>query len=151
MYAERYGISLAEWRLLAALMFNGPGSVNGLARELAVDKGWVSRSARGLVRNKLVAAVVDPGDSRRVLLQPTSSGKALYKTIFPEAIDRQNRLVNVLDESERRVLDGLLARLQRRAEELNSGSIGSKRDPIPRQSNGAGAKRKRKVVAVSAE
>lgn len=151
-YAERYGISLAEWRLLAALMFSGPGSVNGLARELAVDKGWVSRSARGLAKKRLIATVVDPGDARRVLLQPTSSGRALYKKILPAAIDRQNRLVSALDESERRTLDELLARLQRQAEVLINGSIGSRCDPIlQKQSDRVGSRRKGKMVAVSAE
>lgn len=118
LYAKRYGVLLAEWRLLAALMIEGPSSVNGLARALGTDKGWISRTAAGLVEKGYAAARAEPGDARRFRLEVTAAGRTLYGKILPAAVERQSRLVAVFSDKERRLLDDLLARLLREAEKL---------------------------------
>lgn len=118
LYAGRFGIPLAEWRLLAALAAEGPSSVNELAAAMAIDKGWVSRTVAALTRKKLVSLRRRAEDARRVEIAFTTAGRALYARILPAAIERQRRLVSVLTRAEQSMLDDVLAKLQRQAEVL---------------------------------
>lgn len=118
LYARRFGIPLAEWRLLATLATTGPASVAGLAKALGTDKGWISRTAAALVEKKLAVTTADREDGRRFHLSLSAAGRSLYEKIAPAAIQRQRRLLAVLSDQEQRVLDDLLARLQREAERI---------------------------------
>lgn len=118
LYARRYDIPLAEWRLLAALALEAPSSINALAVALGTDKGWVSRTAASLMGKGLVAAREDPSDGRRMDIDLTPSGRALYARIVPAAIERQRRLVAVLSPTERQTLDRILSKLQSQANVL---------------------------------
>lgn len=118
LYAGRYDIPLAEWRLLAALALEAPSSVNGLAEALGADKGWVSRTAASLMSKGLVDSRDDPSDGRRMEIDLSQAGRALHARIVPAAIARQRRLVSVLSPAERRSLDRILEKLQRQADVL---------------------------------
>ena len=118
LYAKRYGIPLAEWRLLTALATVTPASVNSLAAYLGTDKGWISRVTASLVQKGLANTIPDPTDARRFEIALTASGRELYARIQPAAIDRHRKLVAVLSEEEMRTLDTLLERLQQQAERL---------------------------------
>ncbi len=118
LYAGKYDIPLAEWRLLAALALEAPSSVNGLAAALGTDKGWVSRTAASLMSKGLVASRDDPSDGRRMQIDLTQAGRALYARIAPAAIARQRRLVSVLSGAERRALDRIIEKLQYQADAL---------------------------------
>ena len=118
LYAKRYGVPLAEWRLLTALATARSASVNSLAGHLGTDKGWISRVAATLVQKGLAATIPDPADARRFAIILTAKGCGLYARIEPAAIDRDRRLVAVLSTDELRTLDNLLDRLQQQAERL---------------------------------
>ncbi len=118
LYARRFGIPLAEWRLLATLATTGPASVAGLAKALGTDKGWISRTATALVDKGLAVTKDDEHDGRRFHLSLTSAGRTLYDRIVPAAIERQRRLLAVLSDRERKLLDDLLGRLQQQAEAI---------------------------------
>lgn len=118
LYARRFGIPLAEWRLLATLATTGPSSVAGLAKALGTDKGWISRTAGALVEKKLARTTADAHDGRRFHLTLNPAGRALYERIVPAALERQRRLLSVLAPQERVLLDDLLVRLQREAERI---------------------------------
>ena len=130
LYARRYGVPLAEWRLLAALMIAGPSSVNSLAAALGTDKGWISRTVTGLVNKELVKLSPDPDDARRFYIEPKAAGRALYNNILPAALARQRRLVSVLSSKEKSVLDELLMKLQVQAEALAEGTEGLEESPL---------------------
>lgn len=118
LYAGRYGVPLAEWRVLAALALEAPISINALAAALRADKGWVSRVVGALAGKGLAAVGGDVADARRVRVQLTDAGKLLYARILPAAIARQRKLVSVLTPAELRTLDRLLEKLQRQADQL---------------------------------
>ena len=118
LYAKRFGVPLAEWRLLTALATVTPASVNSLAAHLGTDKGWISRTAAALVQKGLARTIPDPGDARRFDIALTDAGRELYARLEPAAIERHRKLIAVLSETERRTLDELLERLQRQAERL---------------------------------
>lgn len=117
-YARRFHVSLAEWRLIATLALHAPISVNALSAELSTDKGWISRTAAALVRKGLVKTRTDAADARKLLLDLSSKGRALYARIEPAARARQTRLLSALTDRERALFEAALAKLQRRASEM---------------------------------
>jgi DNA-binding MarR family transcriptional regulator/ribosomal protein S18 acetylase RimI-like enzyme len=68
--------SLAESRLLYEIAHGGGTSAAGIARELALDAGYLSRLLQGLRRRGLVAGRASPHDARRSLLSLTRKGRA---------------------------------------------------------------------------
>jgi DNA-binding MarR family transcriptional regulator len=121
LYAQRFGVPLAEWRLLAALAIEVPASVNSLAAALSTDKGWISRTAASLVEKGLAATREDPDDARSFQIVLTPAGRALHKRILPAAQERQHKLLEGFTGKELATLDDLLARLQRQADIVAEG------------------------------
>lgn len=123
LYASRYGVLLAEWRLLGALAVEAPSSVTALAATLSMDKGALSRTAAALVKKGLVEMRPDSTDARRTEIGLTAAGRELYARVLPAAMDRQRRLLSVLTPVERAMLDKVLAKLQLQAEMLADAPI----------------------------
>lgn len=120
-YAARFGLTIAEWRVMAVLGRFAPLSARDVVARTAMDKVRVSRAVAGLLKEKLILRRVDPGDRRRVLLSLSARGQGIYRQIAPLAIAREAELVAALSDSERRQLDRLLAKLQARAESVSGG------------------------------
>ncbi|MDX3905448.1 MAG: MarR family winged helix-turn-helix transcriptional regulator [Pigmentiphaga sp.] len=143
LYAQQYGIQLAEWRLLAALMTeSAPDSVNDLATALGTDKGWISRTAAALVKKGLAATVPERSDGRRFRIVVTPAGRRIYDRILPAAIERQRRLVSVLTEDELASLNVMIDKLQRQADALiaDTRTDEATRGPAPAGKRRASAK-----------
>src|ERR1700683_592581 len=104
-YSERFGLSIAEWRVMAVL-----GQSPGLpAREVAMrtemDKVQVSRAVAGLVRRRRVQKTMDGTDGRVMRLALTARGRAIHDEIVPQALKLEERFLSALDARERAVFD----------------------------------------------
>lgn len=117
-YAKSLNVSLAEWRLIAALARSAPISVNALSSDMSTDKGWISRTAASLAGKGYLTTRSDDNDARKVILELTAKGKSLYTRSFPSVLKRQEKLLSGLSEDEREALDRVLAKLQHRADEM---------------------------------
>jgi len=117
-YPRRFGVRLAEWRVIDALHAGGEISANQISRWLRTDKAWVGRSVDRLVRAGHVRRRADPAHGRRLLLALTPKGRRAYAAIASAARRRHDNLLAALTTGERRVLERVLAKLQRRAGEL---------------------------------
>lgn len=97
-----------EWRILGMLGAYAPMSLQGLAREVALDKSQASRAVSAMIERGLLQRDSDATDGRGVQLSLTVQGRALYRKVFPRAVKRNEELLSVLSEEERRVLDRAL-------------------------------------------
>ena len=70
--------SLAEARLLYELAHRDGLSAAGLARDLGLDPGYLSRTLQGLEKAGLIARVPDAEDGRRSRIDLTEAGRAAY-------------------------------------------------------------------------
>ena len=114
-YPRRFGIRLAEWRVIDAL-HAGPGiSANRISQWLRTDKAWVKRSVDHLVAAGYVRRRPDPTDARRFLLSLTAKGERAYAAIAAAARRRNQNLIGALSSVERRALEDVLGKLQARA------------------------------------
>lgn len=114
-YRDRFGLSIADWRVMAVLGRFGPLTAGEVGARTAMDKVTVSRATARLIARRLVARAADATDRRRTILQLTARGARAHRQIVPLARRRERELAAVLSERERRELDTLLAKLQRHA------------------------------------
>ena len=110
-YAERFGIGITEWRVLAVLGRYPELSANGVAERTAMDKVAVSRAVARLLRTGLIEREVHGSDRRRSVLRLSEAGYRVYDQVAPMALDYERELLAGFSEDERAVLDRLLTRL----------------------------------------
>lgn len=91
-YRQRFGISVAEWRVLAHLYHSGGVSVRDIEARVAMEKSKVSRAAARLEAAGHVAKQTDPRDRRLVQLVLTEAGQALMRDLLPLATGYQAAL-----------------------------------------------------------
>jgi len=87
---------------------HAPMSLQGLAREVNLDKSQASRTVSEMIERGLLQRESDESDGRGVQLSLTAQGRALYRKVFPRAVKRNEELLSVLSEEERAVLDRAL-------------------------------------------
>ncbi|RMD47307.1 MAG: MarR family transcriptional regulator, partial [Alphaproteobacteria bacterium] len=92
-YRSRYGLGVAEWRLVAHLgRTQGPVSVREVHARVDLDKSKVSRAAARLEREGLIVKRTSPTDRRLVELRLTERGRALHAAIAALAVGYQQEL-----------------------------------------------------------
>ena len=120
LYKTRFGLTIPEWRVLAALARFAPLSAGDVAGRTAMDKVRVSRAVSKLIDGGYVTAVQDKADRRRTLLRLSTKGKRVHGEIAPLALAREAALVAALEPAEARQLDRLLSKLQAQAAALDA-------------------------------
>ena len=110
-YAQRFGIGVTEWRVVAVLGRYPDLSAGEVAARTAMDKVAVSRAVARLLERGLVQRDTHGDDRRRSVLALSRSGQRIYDEIAPLALDLERRLLSRLDRDERDALDALLDKL----------------------------------------
>jgi DNA-binding MarR family transcriptional regulator len=128
-FKDRFGVKPTDLRILVMLGAYQPISVNEVSRRTHIDKAWISRSLRGLLRRKLIAKTSHPSDNRASLLSLTRQGEALLREIAPVAEDYQRQL---LEGQRARDVERVLDLLSARAEEMFQAAVQQKRRTIHR-------------------
>ncbi|MEV0386297.1 MarR family transcriptional regulator [Nonomuraea sp. NPDC050643] len=72
--AERLGVAETDVQCLHVLDRHGPATPGTLAKHVKLTTGSASRMIDRLVAAGCVRRVADPGDRRRVLIEPTQEG-----------------------------------------------------------------------------
>ena len=92
-YQSEFGLSIAEWRVLAHLAQSGAVSVREIQARVDMDKSRVSRAATRLETAGFVAKHAHPTDGRLVDLSLTEAGRALFARLVPVALAYQAELI----------------------------------------------------------
>ena len=111
LYAEPFGLSVTQWRVMAALGRFAPLTASDVGQRIVMDKVAVSRAVARLMQRGLVERATDRADRRRASLRLSARGRAVHARIVPLALTYQDRLYNVLSADERRSFDALTDRL----------------------------------------
>jgi DNA-binding MarR family transcriptional regulator len=117
-YPRRFGVRLAEWRVIDALHAGRGISANQISQWLRTDKAWVGRSVERLIAAGYVRRRPDPEHGRRLLLSLTAKGERTYAAIAAAARRRHDNALAALSPAERKALERMLAKLQARAAEM---------------------------------
>jgi len=112
-YAERFELSVNEWRAMAILGRYPGVSANEVAERTAMDKVAVSRALARLIDAGRVRRTTHGDDRRRSVLELTARGRKVYEQVAPMALRHEQRLLAHLDTQERDWLDRILTKLDR--------------------------------------
>lgn len=80
-----HGLSIAMWRVLAALSANGEQRQVDIAGMTSIDVSTLSRLVTRLVRRGLVTRARSRSNSREVVVRLSRRGEALVATLIPVA------------------------------------------------------------------
>ncbi|MBM7118488.1 MarR family winged helix-turn-helix transcriptional regulator [Archangium primigenium] len=115
VYAEQYGLSTQEWRLIAVLGEDGERTQLDLVKRTRMEKVPVSRAARALEDRGLVRRTQSEHDARSRRLSLTPSGRRIYERVAPAALEAEAEVLAELAPRERATLRTLLERVERSA------------------------------------
>ena len=85
LYQHKFGISVAEWRVVAHLSQAGTVSVREIHERVDMDKSKVSRAASRLEATGYITKTANPEDGRLVALALTAKGRAMIDDLAPLA------------------------------------------------------------------
>lgn len=122
IYVDKFGISIAGWRVLVTLAEYGELQAKEVARLTSMDKVRVSRTVAGLMEQDLLARRVCDNDSRATLLSLNAAGSRLYQRIVPQALAWERDLVAPLSKAEQQSLSRILDKLEGRLAEISEGA-----------------------------
>lgn len=111
-YHEQFGLTVAEWRVMAVLGRFGPDAATGLCTRTAMDKVTVSRAMNRLIDHDLITRNSDSDDRRRVIARLTRKGQSIHDKIVPVALAHERTLLAALEPEEAATLGRLLDKLQ---------------------------------------
>jgi DNA-binding MarR family transcriptional regulator len=118
LYAERYDIGIAEWRVIATLGQYDRMTAKDVGVHSRMHKTKVSRAVAALEDKGLASREPNENDMREAFLTLTGRGRRVYQDLAPRALAFERALDAALGAREREHLDGLLRKLEARALEL---------------------------------
>lgn len=114
-YEERFGLKIAEWRVLAVLAEFDAHSHSEIVAKTAMDKVSVSRAVQSLANRGLVRRSLNSKDGRSQIATLTAAGTKLFQQIAPLARAYEAKLLDGFSLSDIERLKTLLTRLEERA------------------------------------
>ncbi|MEQ1725755.1 MAG: MarR family winged helix-turn-helix transcriptional regulator [Sphingopyxis sp.] len=118
-YQARFGLKVAEWRLLAVLGQGATMNQRALVHATRMDKVTVSRAAAALSERGLIVRAASANDGRSHSLSLSEAGQALYLEIAPAALVMEQAVLGCLTLDERLALSAMLVRLRDAADGLS--------------------------------
>ncbi len=122
LYADRFGLSVTQWRVMAALGRFAPLTASEVGQRIVMDKVAVSRAVANLLERGLVERATDREDRRRAPLRLSAAGRAMHAKIVPLALKYESELYKGLPAEDRRTLNSLCDKLFRHAKVLRKGA-----------------------------
>ncbi|AWL37468.1 MULTISPECIES: MarR family winged helix-turn-helix transcriptional regulator [unclassified Streptomyces] len=107
------GLSPATASALGRLGREGPQRLTDLARDEGVSQPNMTQLVNRMERDGTARRVADARDGRGVLVEVTAHGRAVLRQRRAERAEALARLIDALDESERRAVETALPALAR--------------------------------------
>ncbi|MGH8851431.1 MAG: MarR family winged helix-turn-helix transcriptional regulator [Casimicrobiaceae bacterium] len=104
-------ITAAQYVILATLAYGPTDSASGLCRGVSYDPGAMTRMIDRLERKGLVRRVRCPDDRRKINLELTDEGKAVYPRVIDSAVTVLNRYLRGFSREEITQFESYLNRM----------------------------------------
>lgn len=117
-YADRFGIGIPEWRVIANLGRTPGLTANEVVERSAMDKVTVSRAVAALEQKGLLAREKDSDDKRKSRLTLSVKGQGVYAEIAPLALGFERDLLTALSVDEVAQLDRIIDKLTGKMDSL---------------------------------
>jgi DNA-binding MarR family transcriptional regulator len=110
-YQARFGLKIAEWRVMAVLGDIGTATQRKLTEATLMDKVAVNRACKVLADRGLIEREPNASDGRSHLLALTKEGKSIHSEVMPLARAMEADIFAVLDPDERAQFSSILDRV----------------------------------------
>jgi DNA-binding MarR family transcriptional regulator len=111
LYAQRFELSIPEWRVLAMVARHPGASAELVCRKTAMDKVAVSRAVARLLQSRRLERKYAADDKRRTVLRLSAQGQRVYRRIVPLARKFETEVISDLTQRDRNDLQRVLAKL----------------------------------------
>lgn len=111
VYAERFGLTIPQWRVLATLGQYERSTARDIAAHAVMHKSTVSRAVSALAERGLLERQPNAADMREEMLALTGQGRGIYEALVPEARAFERALAGALSAQEEALLFALIDRL----------------------------------------
>lgn len=118
VYRSEFGLKVTEWRAMAVLGDSGPLTQRSVTELTLMDKVAVNRACKALEQRGLANRKPNAEDGRSHLLALTDAGWKVHDRIVPMARAMERRLLEPLNDAERRTFVQLLQRLRDQSDKL---------------------------------
>ena len=82
--SSAFGLTLAEWRVLAFVCASGPSSASMIGQSGGIDRAEISRAVTRLEDRKLAVREADAGNRRKLIISPTEQGRSLFTEVIAD-------------------------------------------------------------------
>ena len=127
VYADRFGLSIAEWRVVANLGRSGSLSAGEVAIRSNLDKPKVTRALKRLQHTGHIIRSIEKGDRRQSRIALSAKGRAVYRDIAVLAAAWERDMLASLSPRQRTAIATSLRLLEHRAQCLVAGIPQSRR------------------------
>lgn len=110
---EREDINFTQWRVLMCLRDGTANTCADISRELAHDKGSMTRLVDQLEERGFLKRQRDADDRRVVFLVLTAAGRAAVNRLVPKLVDYYNALLADFSPQDVKLLTQLLTKFRR--------------------------------------
>jgi DNA-binding MarR family transcriptional regulator len=102
---QKFGLSLAEWRVLAFIGVAGPASASRLGQLGEIDRAEVSRAVARLEAKHLIERRPDENHRKRFIISPTRAGESLFEEVREERRQFFRKVTEGLSPADRQLID----------------------------------------------
>lgn len=107
-HVAKYGVTVAEFRCLKALLVNESVNMNQLAQEMQITNSRMTRIIDNLVTKKLVQRIENEQDRRMNIVTLTPDGKLKAQMMLQSAIAINSEILSrIPDEKHESVIDAI--------------------------------------------
>ncbi len=114
-YAEEFGLTIAEWRVLAVIGSGGTATASAIRARTGMDKAKVSRAVAGLIARRMLCRAAQRRDRRLDPLALAPAGHEVFDAIIPRARMLEAELTATLSPGGRAALEQALRLITERA------------------------------------
>ncbi len=127
-YAEEFGLTVSEWRLLSLVAHGGRIAFNDLVEQSTSDKALVSRTLKLLEQRGLVVLETEgAGPRKKTWCSVSAQGEHMHRLALPVARARQAAAIRLLPPGEREALFCALLRLR---DHFHAGNVKPRADDV---------------------
>ena len=102
---QKFGLSLAEWRVLAFIGVTGPASASKIGKFGEIDRAEISRAVGKLQSKGLIERRPDANHRKRFIISPTETGQAQFLEVREDRRRFFRAMTDGLGLSERELID----------------------------------------------
>lgn len=102
---QKFGLSLAEWRVLAFIGVTGPASASQIGKSGEIDRAEISRAVASLRAKGLIERSPDANHRKRFIISMTADGETLFKEVRQQRRAFFKGMTESLSQADRELID----------------------------------------------